>query len=478
VDGLTIATILSVTLIVGYAIFAAKRPAAAIATSTLAALALLVAWGLADTPAGLLLIPVLFLFTFTGVMMSRTGPEEPTWPKTLAKTVLIILAVLICLALAGGFGGPFIVIAALLIWMIIDLMVTCRQNVAVTVFSTLGAAMHQNLPLPEALQFASLAQTGERANVLWRISRRLTEGNALAEAIRLGYPRCPGNYLALVSAAEDLQQLPPAFADIQTDLEEKARNSRRISPVNPAYVLIVALACMFAIWSIRVLVLPSFHWIFADMGATMPGLTRMIMLDRLEVGALLTIVTIAMLAGFALWVYTLFRSRRADRPYLLSRAGDLVKWHLPLVGKLERNRSMMRVAGFLRHALPAGSTIDQAVDRATELDLNGRYRKRVRKWADMIRSGASPSDAARSCKVGRPLAWALDGDVNPNNAPAVLEAIESFYRTQYAYAINLVASVFWPLVTLGLAGMVGCVVFATFLPYITLIRAVVAGTMP
>ena len=121
-------------------------------------------------------------------------------------------------------------------------------------------------------------------------------------------------------------------------------------------------------------------------------------------------------------------------------------------------------------SLNAGVPVDQAIDGAADLDVNGCYRRRLGRWLDMVQSGENISDSARKCKVGSQIAWAFDQNVNPGNTPAVLNSLESFYRSNYGYLANLARYIFWPCMVVILGLFVGTIVYALFAPLVAMIN--------
>ena len=59
-----------------------------------------------------------------------------------------------------------------------------------------------------------------------------------------------------------------------------------------------------------------------------------------------------------------------------------------------------------------------------------------------------------------------------------LEMLESVYRSNYSYVVNLARFILWPFVTLGLALMVAAIVYAMFAPLVDLIRHAILMSTP
>jgi len=165
-----------------------------------------------------------------------------------------------------------------------------------------------------------------------------------------------------------------------------------------------------------------------------------------------------------------FRPRRPEKPYLLSRIGDYIKWHLPILHWFEKNYSMVQVVELLRLSLNAGYTVDDTIKNTLELDVNNCFRKRLKEWLERVKRGDNISTAVRESKLGPALAWAFDEQVNQGNTLSILETLESFYRSNYSYYVNLARFIMWPCITLIMGLMVGFVIYAIFSPGIVIIK--------
>ena len=228
-----------------------------------------------------------------------------------------------------------------------------------------------------------------------------------------------------------------------------------------------------------VFVMPKFEMIFRDLGQRLPIATRWIIaITRGYSGWIIALLGLVVLIVVPSAIYLKFRPRRPGQPYLLSRIGDLLKWHFPVLHWFERNYSLLQTVSFLRLSINAGHTVDQAIAGAAELDTNNCYRRRLTDWLNLVQQGQDVAQAASKTHVGSSLAWAFDQKINQGNTPAILESLESFYRSNYSYITNLARLVFWPCVVILMAVMVGVTVYAIFSPIVGIIHATVDATIP
>ena len=179
-----------------------------------------------------------------------------------------------------------------------------------------------------------------------------------------------------------------------------------------------------------------------------------------------------------IWLRTKFRPRRPQRPYLTSRTGDFIKWHLPVLHWFEKNYSMVQTVEILRLSLNTGCTVNEAISNTLGLDVNSRFRKRLRKWLAKVEAGGNIAASARQSRLGSALAWAFDDKVNQGNTLAILETLESFYRSNYSYAANMARFIMGPCIVIIMGVIVGFIVYAIFSPLVAVINHLAGLVMP
>jgi len=480
---------ITILLWVMYIYLGLKMPALALVTSPFVAGTILV-MGVADENlcvTGMALL--IFLSTLLSVMASKREPDAEQWPQIWARWIIIICIVLLATITAAVAFGPLgvtgFIIFILFIGSIITYYLTSRYTTAAFVISTIGSSMRQNLPLPMALESASRGLTDDRSRILQGIKRWLVQGYPLSEAIRRGYPKCPGHAMAMIAAAERIDQLPWAIKAVEADMVAKADDRRRIRPVHPFYPVIL-MVCTFSIVSgVMLFVIPQFKSSLMEMTGEeeLPRATRIL----LEISGyvlfkggwlIALVILLTIIASTFAWIYAKFRPRRPGEPYLISRIGDFIKWHLPILHRFEKDYSTVQVVELLRLSLNAGCPVNDAIENTFGLDVNHRFRKRLRRWLARVERGDPIAEAARRSRIGSSVAWAFDEKVNQGNTLSILEMLESFYRSNYNYYVNLARFILWPCVTLLMGIIVGFIILAIFLPGIQIISQLTGTVHP
>lgn len=467
---------LYILILLLFAILGHKKPDIAMLTAPVVCLLLVYAAVWLDLFEAIACAPILFIVTLIAVLTSRREPDSEQWPHKLAKYILISCGFLLLVAsslILLGFGGYYgFILFAFFIAAIARFGFISRDATALYVISTIGSSMRQNLPLPMALESAAGEPRDKRSRILSSIKKWLVQGYSLSESIKRGYPKCPGYAVAMIAAAERIDQLPLAMASIEADMLAKADERRKLRPVHPLYPLILVTFMFLIMCALAWKVIPTFSSVLIEMaeGAALPSATQL----------LIRVTNYGWLIGlfFALIVIVIvpvsmlikLRPRRPQKQYLFSRIGDFVKWHLPVLHWFERSYSMVQTVELLRLSLNAGCTVNDAIANTLDLDVNNSFRKRLQRWLAKVEAGDNIAAAAKESGLGSTLAWAFDDKVNQGNTLSILETLESFYRSNYSYYVNLVRFIMWPCVTIVMGVMVGFVVFAIFSPGVAVIH--------
>jgi type II secretory pathway component PulF len=475
---------LCVLILLFFAFLAHKKPDIAMLTAPIVCLLLIYAAVWLDLFEIIVLPPILFIVTLLAVLTSRREPDIEQWPHKLAKFILISCGFLLLIASSFSllaFGGYYgFILFAFFIAAVARFGFISRDATALYVISTIGSSMRQNLPLPMALESAAGERLDKRSRILWAIKKWLVQGYSLSESIKRGYPKCPGYAVAMIAAAERINQLPLALAAIEADMLAKADEKRKLQPVHPLYPLILITFTFLVMCAIAWKVLPTFSSVLVEMVEEKPlPFATQLLLHITDYGLLIGLVfALIIIVIVPVSMLIKLRPRRPQKQYLFSRIGDFIKWNLPVLHWFERSYSMVQTVELLRLSLNAGCTVNDAIANTLGLDVNNSFRKHLQKWLVKVEAGDNITAAAKESGLGSTLAWAFDDEVNQGNTLSILETLESFYRSNYNYYVNLVRFIMWPCVTIIMGIMVGFVVFAIFSPGVAIIRNMVELVYP
>lgn len=471
--------LIGLVIVGAYVVLGYKRPLIAFTTVPIACLFL--AWLAVETasPEIMLLAPTLFVVTLIAVAVDGVMQFRDSWQwyhRWSWRLLLALVAVLVLGVLLVGFEaiGAGYLLPVLLVLGAIAVMASLthsgrsgRRIAALEVFGTIGTAIRQNLPLPMALECAAGGARYGVDSVLREIRTWLVKGHSLTEAVQRGYPNCPPRALAMLAVGERMHQLPAVVATIERDLTSDQSHRRQAHPLHPFYPLLVLAVMLLITFFVLTFVLPRLVDVVTEMtaDAQLPTATRaLVWLASGDLFWPVSSLFLAIVLSVWLWRRRVHHRGRGSGGLGI---GDFLLWHLPLLRWFERNRSMVQSIEMLRISLEADRPVDEAIANAIELDVNRRFRRRLRCWLERVQRGENIADSARHCRLGTALAWAFESGAG--NTPTVLDTLERHYRALYDYRANMVRYTSWPVGILLLGLSVGFIVYAFFSPAVALI---------
>ena len=436
-------------------------------------------WGIAEESLVLVcLSPLFLLIILIFVITLKVLRRQPLIvQRGLCWWVIlgIPLVVLLCLALVI-FQIPWLI---LFLWLAVTWIVSAAIYATTNhwwtnlqVFSLLGAAMRQNLPLTVALENAASGRHDYLGSVFREIHAWLIQGYNLAEALDRGYPQCPRHHLALVKVAQKSQQMPQAFAMIERDLQASSRWRNLVDTDPGSYPLVILIILYFQMMGLITFVMPQFKAVLEEM---MGGMDVMPWPTRILLDLQIADFSLMQCIGFVLVAIVVMRFIKWLRPRSIGARGwlgpliDRFRWSIPGVGQLERTLGLLQITGVLRLGLKGGQTIDQAVGHTLDLNVNAVLKRRLKRWHAAVLSGEPVARAARRCHLGRGLAWAFDTDFNAGQTPLILHSLEDLLRARHRYLSVVLRSILNPCIIIALSLVVGFVVLAFFLPGVKVI---------
>lgn len=266
----------------------------------------------------------------------------------------------------------------------------------------LSVMLTSGLPLDRSL--AILAGMGDDASVqlVNQLRDDLRKGQSFAEALEQ-HPEFSSFYVNMIRAGEASGTLEGTLVRM-TEYLERAKALRKMIVSALTYPVILFTVAILSLVFLLAYVVPSFADLFADMGGSLPGPTRLVM----QMGDFMGSWWWLVLGGLA-GLYWLGKRRFADEGFRQKFDERVLGW--PLVGELIGNIEMTRFArtlGVLLHGgvpMVAGLGIAQAtVSNRTlrgELDTAVTALREGRSLsASLLEGGKFPELALHMLQVG------------------------------------------------------------------------------
>lgn len=426
------------------------------------------------------------IIMFAAVLFSKNQSNYVWKLKKGIKWFLFVVGSIVIfisgIAIFGPLGYLFVMLYASFAGLMFSFVVSCKHSTALTIFSTIGSSLRQNLPLPMAIKSAAYGRKDSAAHVLNRIHKWLIKGYSISSAIKMGYPNCPSDAFGMIKAAEYSGSLPAAFKVIEDNIIAKVRERSDENSLDIIYPLVVFTATFFVTLGLMTFVMPKFSAVLWEVAEAPLPVSTQIMIrisDVIHHNSLL-ISVIILFVIFVIIPFSIrvkFRQRRPGKPYITSIIGDHIKWFMPIKHWFEYNNSVLGVVEMLRLSLTGGQTVDESIESTLKLDINLFYKKKLKKWLSLVRAGGDIAASAESAGIYGAIVWAFS-QKGPDNTLLILETLERLHRSNYSYKVNLLRFIMTPLIIVILGCMVGFVCFASFTPLVQIIYYLANNVMP
>jgi type II secretory pathway component PulF len=415
--------------------------------------------------------------------------DEPagwSWPLLLfawligGAAAVAGLAAVISAVLGFRVYAVAVPVALLVLVSVAAVLRSVRRGQAMAVLAYLEQAVRLNLPLPDLLTAAALAERGALRRRLMTLRHRLETGEPIGDGLARSLSGLPYRTVAMVQAAERSGCLAQVLRRV-VDQERSARRADSAARTDSSsvlffrwYPLVLALSVSLACFLFGTFVAPKYMQLFKDFGLPVPPLTRWV----LDLTPWLIVVVVAcglvLLARVAGLFGELFTPRLVRINPLLTAADPLL-WHLPPARGVVRSRGLADVCHAAADALERGHTLDRALGEASTQRVNSVLRRRLRVWADLAGQGQPPADAARL--AGMPplvtgmLATARSGEDGAN----AMRFLARYYEGRFSRAAHFVRAAATPLLALVFGGIVAVIALAQFLPMVRLMDKLSGG---
>lgn len=342
------------------------------------------------------------------------------------------------------------------------------------VIGVLSLAARQNLPLAESLLAALPGESPRVANMLDQLADRLAMGRSLSEAMRWGISNCPELFVQMVRDAERAGGLADALRDIERLLADRLFDGPQRTQPAFVFAALTLLSGILIVGGVMFWIIPKFNEIFADFDIPLPSATKTLISGAYAVfvsGPILPAIVVALLLVAA----TGMGRQRGGRPRFFARLIGAARSMIPGVRTVDFGLGMASVIRRIALHVRAGLPLHQLGPVETALRPTNALGARIGQFMDDVRRGDAPHEAASRARLGEVFvsAWRM---IERGEEPrAVLDHAASYYQALGERWLDTLGVVLAPLATLIVAGGVGFVAYALFIPLVHLINGVMEG---
>lgn len=284
------------------------------------------------------------------------------------------------------------------------------------------------------------------------LHRALIDGRSLSQALA-EFPRIfTPLYVNLISAGEASGALPKILMRLSEHLSElqALRDKVRGALIYPAVLIVAGIGLVVAFMTIMV---PKLTTFFHGTGQTLPAATQLLISANAAIVSYWWAVPLIIAAGFA--AQRAFTQRPEGR-----LAWDALMWRLPLAGRITRYRFFVQFAQTLGTLCENGLTMLRALELLEEISGNAWVKVRTQQARQAVIDGASLSVALREQKLFPDLFLdMLAVGEQTGRLGETMHHIAEVYERELNKQVHIVSTLIPPLVMIGIATMVGLVVY-------------------
>ena len=342
---------------------------------------------------------------------------------------------------------------------------TVPQKDLLVFFRQLAVILQSGVPLAQGLLLIADNMTNKHfAGCVQHIAARLSAGEELSLSLRL-YPKVfEPLAIGLIEAGEAGGILEQVLDRVALLLEERAKIRGQIigAMIYPVIVLLLATTVSLGL---LIFIVPRFKTMFDGMGAELPALTSFL----LELSKAITTLEFAIGAPVTIAIIVVAFSR-----YYSTKQGryviDRMILQVPLFGDLILRSEMASMSDTLATLVNAGIPIVDGLERCISASSNELTRRTLQQGISLVqqgqelnyslgRSGMFPKLVISMIKIGE----------ETGQLSFMLEKLAVFYKREVESTVTSLTKAMEPAVVFVVAGIVGTIVIALYLPMFSLI---------
>jgi general secretion pathway protein F len=326
----------------------------------------------------------------------------------------------------------------------------------------LSTLLVSGLPLDRSLQvLLELAANDRVSRTVSDIRDRVREGGNLSDALEAQHGAFSRLYVNMVRAGEVGGTLDLTLARLSDylDRSKELKDSVISALIYPILLLTLAAASLILL---LVYVIPQFTPIFEDLGGDLPFITKVV----LAVGGVLQNFWWALI-GLTVVAVALFRRMLADTTKRLAWDTRVLetRWVGDLIAKLETARLSRTLGTLLLNGVPLLSALAIAVRVST----NTRLRQDVESAAKEVKTGGGLArNLAQTGRFPRLALQMISVGEETGQLDSMLLKVADSYDREVRNTIDRLLSIFTPVVTLLLAGLIGTIVLSVLLAILSI----------
>jgi type IV pilus assembly protein PilC len=297
------------------------------------------------------------------------------------------------------------------------------------------------------------------------VCRRIHSGYALSDAMSR-FPRIFGPlYIALVKVGEQGGTLGMSLNALADYTERDQRTLQRVKSALTYPCVVVVITIVLNVLVFRWL-LPQFVGMFEDMHIDLPLVTRVVLMITRVLQSPLTLLLVPLLVAWAVARVRAMQTKDSGRLKI-----DLVLLSIPVVGTVLRRLAVARFCESFATLLGSGFNLVLSLQYAADASGNEVLRQRIRSHIDRLREGESLASIFAGDGFFEPVVYHMVyvGE-ETGQLDQLMRKLASYFEREVEHAIDNMAAVLDPVLTVTVGAMVAIVCLAIMLPLYSVIQ--------
>ncbi len=330
----------------------------------------------------------------------------------------------------------------------------------------LAMMIQSGLPLMDA--FKALEEQTENkyfSRVINEIATGVKGGKAFSEIIAK-YPKIfPPIYVAIVKSGEKSGKLDEVLGRLAEQLQ---KDYELISKIKAAvtYPILIMGALVGIVFLMFIFVIPQLKTVFADMGAELPLITRII-LGISDAIIIYWYIWIAVIGGLVAGIH--FGSKTPSGKMILDR----IKIKIPLIGPLIKKIYMTRFCRTTGTLVASGLPILNIMETAQGIINNRIYQNAFKKISTDIENGVQLSQSLKQQHIFPAMIYHMVAvGEKSGKLDYVLLSMADFFDKEIEATTNSLATLIEPILIIFVGAGVGLVVASVIMPIYSLVDVI------
>jgi type IV pilus assembly protein PilC len=269
----------------------------------------------------------------------------------------------------------------------------------------------------------------------------------------------------MVRAGETGGVLDSVLLQLAAVIEKQVELRRKIKSAM-TYPTVVFCLCLLIVAAMLLFIVPTFKNIYAQLGGTLPLLTRVLISVSTIFKKFFPVVFV--LGGVGIWGFKRWIQTDKGRD-----VWDRVKLKMPVFGKLVHKTALTRFASTLAVLMRSGVPILEALEITSETVNNTVLQDAVKDVQAGVKVGESMAKPLATHAVFPPMVVQMIAVGEETGAvDTMLDKIGEFYSQEVEATVNALTSLLEPLLIVFLGACVGGMVIALYMPMFNIIKLI------